>query len=57
MQPRAPLTPAILALALLSVAPVLAQARRGAAPRPTSFAAAARGFLPDFLVRLWGDLG
>jgi hypothetical protein len=57
MKPRARLTPAIFALALLSAAPALPQSHRGAAPRSTSLAAAERGFLPDFLVRLWGDSG
>jgi hypothetical protein len=49
--------PALLALALLSASPALSQSRPGAAPPSTaSFAEALRGFLPDFLVRRWGNL-
>jgi hypothetical protein len=52
------LTPALVAFALLSASPVLPQTRPGAAPpRRASFAEALRGFLPDFLTRLWGEEG
>jgi len=58
MSHRFHLAPALLALALFSASPVLPQARRGEAPpRPASFAERLRGFLPDFLTRLGGDLG
>jgi len=57
MQPPARLTPALLVLALLAASPALPQAHRGAPPRSTSFAEALRGFVPDFMARLWGDLG
>ena len=52
------LAPSLVAFALLSASPILSQARPGAAPpRTASFAEALRGFLPDFLVRLWGEEG
>jgi hypothetical protein len=51
------LTPAVLTLALLSATPALPQTHRGAAPRTTPVSEALRGFLPDFLVRLWSDEG
>jgi hypothetical protein len=58
MSRRFRLAPALLAFALFSASPVLPQARRGEAPpRPASFAESLRGFLPDFLTRLGGDLG
>ena len=57
MKHPARLTPAILVLALLAATPALPQAHRGAAPRSTSFGEALRGFLPDFMTRLWADLG
>ncbi len=50
--------PALLALALLSASPALSQGRPGTAPPSTaSFTEAVLGFLPDFLVRLWGEEG
>jgi hypothetical protein len=49
------LTPALLVVALLSATPALPQGGRGAAPpRTASFGEVLRGFLPDFLTRLWG---
>jgi hypothetical protein len=52
------LAPTLLAFALLSASPALSQGRPGAAPPSTaSFTEALRGFLPDFLVRLWGEEG
>lgn len=51
------LIPAVLALALLSAAPVLPQARRGAPPPSTSFSEALGDFLPGFFSRLWSALG
>jgi hypothetical protein len=50
---HARLTPAILILALLSVTPAFPQGQRSVAPRATSFSEIVRGFLPDFLTRLW----
>jgi hypothetical protein len=58
MSHRSRLAPALLALALMSASPVLSQAGPGAATlRSTSFGEALRSFLPDFLVRLWGEEG
>jgi hypothetical protein len=52
------LTPALVVFALLSASPVLPQTRPGAAPpRSASFVEALRGFLPEFLTRLWGEEG
>jgi len=51
------LTPAILVLSLTAATPALPQDHRGAAPRTTSFGEALRSFLPDFVGRLWADLG
>jgi hypothetical protein len=52
-QHRTRLTPAILVLALLAATPALPQTHRSAAPRTASFGEIVRGFLPDFLTRLW----
>jgi hypothetical protein len=52
-QHRNRLTPALLALALLVATPALPQTHRSAAPRTASFSEVVRGFLPDFLTRLW----
>jgi hypothetical protein len=57
MQHPARLTPTVLVVALLCATPALPQTHRGAAPRTTSFGEVVRGFLPDFVVRLSGDLG
>jgi hypothetical protein len=52
------LTPAVLALALLSATPALPQSHRGTASHTISFGEVVRGLLPDFVVRLWwGDSG
>jgi hypothetical protein len=52
------LAPILLVFALLAASPALPQARRGAAsPYPASLTEAIRGFLPDFLIRLWENLG
>src|SRR5262249_886636 len=52
------LAPALVAFALLSASPVLPQTRPGpAAPRTASLGEALRDLLPEFLTRLWGNLG
>jgi hypothetical protein len=52
-QHRTRLTPALLLLALLAATPALPQTHRSTAPRTASFGEIVRGFLPDFLTRLW----
>ncbi len=53
----------LLALPLVAATPALPQTHRSTAPRTASFGEIVRGFLPDFLTRLWdsatpgGDLG
>jgi hypothetical protein len=62
-QHRTRLTASLLLLALFAATPALPQAHRSTAPRTASFGEILRGFLPDFLTRLWdsatpsGDLG
>jgi hypothetical protein len=62
-QHRTRLTPAVVLVALLAATPALPQTHRSTAPRTASFGEIVRGFLPDFLTRLWdsatpsGDLG
>lgn len=51
------LAPAILVVALLSAAPAFPQGQRSVAPGSTSVAQVMRSFLPDFITRLWDDLG
>jgi hypothetical protein len=49
--------PALLVLALLAAAPAFSQARRSTAPPASALGSSLRSYLPDFVTRVWAELG